>query len=407
MQKSAIVILNWNGRGFLEKYLPGVVESVKEYDEVEVVVADNCSTDDSIAFLGQNFPSVRILPLERNYGFAQGYDKALAMLDHELFVLLNSDVEVENGWFEPLAEWMEYHEECGICGPKLLSLENRDTFEYAGAAGGFIDKYGYPLCKGRIMDRVEKDEGQYDVPGEVFWISGAALVVRRSVFRELGGFRGDFFMHMEEIDLCWRTRLAGYRVHVVPRSKVYHLGGGTLKSDSPAKTYYNHRNNLLMLHANLPMTYAIYGGMDLLAKISDQQAGPDFFGNCFDAFMDMTDKERREFCDLSASNGIAIMRMVIFVRYLLDTLTALVYLLKGRPACMQSVVRAHRDFRRMRGTFDKKDMAKSLKKIFMGERRNTVQTMLTEEPALKCVVDKWVVRLRYFEKQSIFADTYE
>lgn len=405
MQKSAIVILNWNGRGFLEKYLPSVVASVCDYPEVEVVVADNCSTDDSVAYLRQNFPSVRILTLDKNYGFAQGYDKALRMLDHELFVLLNSDVEVEDGWFEPLAEWMEYHSDCGVCGPKLLSLEHRDTFEYAGAAGGLMDKFGYPLCKGRILDKVEKDEGQYDEPGEVFWISGAALMVRASVFKELGGFRGDFFMHMEEIDLCWRARLAGYKVHAVPRSKVYHLGAGTLKSDSPRKTYYNHRNNLLMLHANIPMTYALYGGMELLAQMSDQQDGPDFYGNCFDAFFEMSDKEQKEFCTLAAHNGMAIMRYLMFVRFLLDVLAAFAYLFKGKPSCFASVFRARRDFRRMRGEHNKKQMEKELKHIFEGERRDILEVMLEPEPAveenesdhvsLKCVVDKWVVKLRY------------
>lgn len=309
---------------------------------------------------------------------------------------------------------MALHHECGICGPKLLSLEHPDTFEYAGAAGGFLDKYGFPLCKGRVMDRVEKDEGQYDIPGEVFWVSGAALMVRSGVFRELGGFRGDFFMHMEEIDLCWRARLAGYKVHVVPRSRVFHLGAGTLSADSPAKTYYNHRNNLLMLHSDMPMTFALFAGTDMLAEMSDLNAGPDFFGNCFNTFLEMDKSERKDFCSLSAHNGVAAMKLLLIVRYIIDSFAALSYLLKGRPACMRSVVRAHRDFRRMRGKHDKKKLAKALDSVFSGERRDVMTAILNEGGAeyeiggkyvsIKCFVNKWVVMLRYFEKQSIFAD---
>lgn len=244
--KVDVVILNWNGSAQLKRFLPGVLASMPAY--ARVVVADNGSTDDSVALLQSQFPAVGLILLDRNYGFAGGYNRALERLDADYFVLLNSDVETPCGWLEPLIEAMERHPETAAAAPKLLSWTERDRFEYAGASGGFIDYLGYPFCRGRILQCVERDTGQYDEGREVFWASGAAFCCRADAFRRLGGFDADFFAHMEEIDLCWRMQLAGYAVRVVPQSRVYHVGGGTLSTGSPFKVYLNHRNNLMMLY---------------------------------------------------------------------------------------------------------------------------------------------------------------
>ena len=240
-----IVILNWNGRDHLRTFLPSVVAAAPA--GVGVTVADNGSTDDSAEVLAREFPTVRVVRLGRNYGFAEGYNRALREVDAECFVLLNSDVETPAGWLEPLLEVLEREPDVAAVAPKLRSWRDRASFEYAGAAGGYLDLLGYPFCRGRILRCVERDEGQYDDERDVFWVSGAAFCCRAEVFRELGGFDASFFAHMEEIDLCWRMRIAGRRVRIVPRSTVYHLGGGTLKAQSPAKVYFNHRNNLAML----------------------------------------------------------------------------------------------------------------------------------------------------------------
>lgn len=245
MKRVAVVILNWNGRNHLERFL----ESVVRYsaDDAEVVVADNGSTDDSLVWLRIHYPDVRVVALDRNYGFAGGYNRALQLTDNEYVVLLNSDVEVTEGWLQLLVEVLDSNADVGVVAPKLRSYAKRSEFEYAGASGGFIDYLGYPFCRGRILSTVEEDRGQYDDSREVFWASGAAMCCRREVFLALGGFDEDYFAHMEEIDLQWRMQLAGWRIMVEPRSVVYHLGGGTLPV-SAGKIYLNHRNNLAMLY---------------------------------------------------------------------------------------------------------------------------------------------------------------
>mgnify|MGYP002519484870 CR=1 FL=1 len=246
MKQTAVVILNWNGRQHLEQFLPSVVEHTPA--AAEIVVADNGSTDDSVAFLREHYPTIRIITLQKNYGFAEGYNRALEQVDAEYFVLLNSDVEVTAGWLEPLVATLTNNRSVAAVAPKLRSYGYRDRFEYAGAAGGYIDFLGYPFCRGRILSTVEQDRGQYDTARDVFWASGAAFCCRADLFRLLGGFDADFFAHMEEIDLCWRMQLAGWKVIVEPRSAVYHLGGGTLQTSSPRKIFFNHRNNLAMLY---------------------------------------------------------------------------------------------------------------------------------------------------------------
>ena len=247
----AIVILNWNGRSMLERFLPSVTAHSSQAD---IIVADNGSTDDSVTFLQQQYPQIQLVLLDKNYGFAEGYNKALRALDakYDYFVLLNSDVECTPGWIEPVVEMMEAQPDIAIAQPKLLMYDQKDTFEYAGGAGGFIDRYGYPFCRGRLFSTLEKDHGQYDDPCDIFWATGACMFVRASVWKELDGLDGDFFAHMEEIDFCWRTHLAGYRVSYCPQSAVYHVGGGTLPKSSPFKTELNFRNNLSMLYKNLP-----------------------------------------------------------------------------------------------------------------------------------------------------------
>ncbi len=250
MDKVAIVILNWNGEKMLREYLPSVIE-YSVVDGGVVYVADNASTDGSMLLLREKFPQVRTIQLDKNWGFAEGYNKALAQIDAELFVLLNSDVEVTHHWLTPLVEFMDSHPEAAFCQPKLLSVHDRNAFEYAGASGGFIDKYGYPFCRGRIFDTVEDDNGQYDYVTEVLWATGACLMIRSSDYRRAHGLDGRFFAHNEEIDLCWRLRLLGRAGYCVPDSVVYHVGGGTLPKGNPMKTYLNFRNNLTMLYKNL------------------------------------------------------------------------------------------------------------------------------------------------------------
>ncbi len=248
--KKAIVILNWNGERHLREFLPSVVRHTPT--QVDIVVADNGSTDSSLALIESQFSRVKVLRLEQNFGFAEGYNRALAELDYEFAVLLNSDIEVTEQWCEPLFEALESDEKMAAVAPKLLSYTDKSSFEYAGASGGYIDFLGYPFCRGRILQHTERDSGQYDDVRFVMWVSGAAFACRLSLFKKLGGFDADFFAHMEEIDLCWRFALAGYRVSIVPQSVVYHLGGGTLNASSPHKTMLNHRNNLAMLYKCAP-----------------------------------------------------------------------------------------------------------------------------------------------------------
>ena len=295
--KVAVVILNYNGAAMLERFLPSVV---KYSSGAEVVVADNASTDDSVAVVTDGFPSVRLIKLDMNYGFADGYNKALEQVDAEYYVLLNSDVEVTDGWLEPLLSFMERTPDAVACQPKILAYNSKAHFEYAGAAGGFIDRYGYPYCRGRLFDAVEEDKGQYDDVCRVFWATGAAMLVRSDAFRNAGGLDGRFFAHMEEIDLCWRMLARGGVIYAVPQSRVYHVGGATLNKSNPRKTFLNFRNNLLMLYKNLP---------------SDELRG--------------------------------VMRM----RALLDYVAALKFLLTGAWGDFKAVLRARSEYRSMRSEY--------------------------------------------------------
>ena len=250
MDKIAIVILNWNGRKMLEQYLPGVI--MYSQDDAAIYVADNQSTDDSMDFVARHSSVVKTILLDKNYGFAEGYNRALKQIDAEYYVLLNSDVEVTHHWLLPLVEYMDAHQEVAACQPKLLSYLNKDKFEYAGAAGGFIDRYGYPFCRGRVFETVEPDNGQYDQPMPVLWATGACLFIRSADYWKADGLDARFFAHNEEIDLCWRLSIMGRRVMCLPDSVVYHLGGGTLPKGNPMKTFLNFRNNLTMLYKCLP-----------------------------------------------------------------------------------------------------------------------------------------------------------
>jgi GT2 family glycosyltransferase len=246
----SIVILNWNGRKFLEKFLPSVVEHARGH--AEVVVADNASSDDSMEFVRTEYPQIRTIYNRKNYGFAGGYNEALKQVEADYYILLNSDIEVTPGWIEPLVDMMESDKSIAACQPKLLSYHEPTKFEYAGAAGGFIDKYGYPFCRGRIFQTIETDHGQYDDDAELFWATGACLMIRTGLFHAFGGFDARFFAHMEEIDLCWRLKNAGYSIRHCYRSVVYHIGAGTLPKKSWKKTYLNMRNNNIMIFKNLP-----------------------------------------------------------------------------------------------------------------------------------------------------------
>ena len=297
MKKIAVVILNWNGAELLRRFLPSVCAHTTP-EIADVIVVDNGSSDNSRKLLEEEFPQVRTLFFPENYGFAEGYNRALDTLDYEYAVLLNSDVETSPHWLEALLDFAEANHDVAACQPKIKSLREREKFEYAGAAGGFIDRYGYPFCRGRIFGTIETDRGQYDdKPCDIFWASGAALFVRTKVYRKVGGLDPLFFAHMEEIDLCWRIHLTGYRVVVVPQSTIYHQGGASLDAANPRKTYLNFRNNLLMLHKNLPR------------------------------------KEGKS---------------VLFIRRLYDTLAFARFVLLGQFAHARAILRAHNDFREMR-----------------------------------------------------------
>ena len=250
--KTAVVVLNWNGKEWLEKFLPNLVN----HSQVATVfVADNASTDDSVDYVKINFPTVKIIVNASNGGYAKGYNDVLKQIDAEYFVLINSDIEVTAGWLSPIISLMDSDKQIASCQPKILNYNSKTKFEYAGASGGFIDNLGYPFCRGRIFDDLEQDKGQYNDAVEVFWATGACLFVRSTHFWELGGLDEDFFAHQEEIDLCWRLKNKGYKIMVQPKSVVYHVGGGTLNASSPFKTHLNFRNNLFMLFKNLPISY--------------------------------------------------------------------------------------------------------------------------------------------------------
>ncbi|HCC51411.1 MAG TPA: glycosyl transferase family 2, partial [Porphyromonadaceae bacterium] len=249
--KLSVVILNWNGKALMEEFLPSVIRNTPA-DIADIIVADNGSTDDSIEMLHQQFPSVKIIRLDKNYGFAEGYNRAINQIDSTYTVLLNSDVEVTPDWLDTPLKVLDSDLSIAAVQPKIRAQRDKKYFEYAGAAGGFIDIYGYPYCRGRMMSVVEKDKGQYNVPTDILWASGACLFIRTAVYKKEGGLDANFFAHQEEIDLCWRLRSRGYRIVCIPSSVVYHVGGATLNTESPQKTFLNFRNNLLMLYKNLP-----------------------------------------------------------------------------------------------------------------------------------------------------------
>ena len=248
-KKIAVVILNWNGVKLLEQFLPSIVSFS---DEAQIYVADNASTDASIQFVKDNYPTIKIIQNDGNYGFANGYNIALQQVEEEYYCLLNSDVEVTKNWLTPILSIFENENEIAIIQPKILDFKNKEYFEYAGAAGGFIDKYGYPFCRGRIFETIEKDIHQYDDEKEIFWASGACFFIRKDIYRKLNGFDGDFFAHQEEIDLCWRAFNLDFKAKYTSESTVYHVGGATLNEGNPKKTFLNFRNSLLMLLKNLP-----------------------------------------------------------------------------------------------------------------------------------------------------------
>lgn len=266
----AIVILNYNGLNFLQQFLPSVIAST--YVNKKIIVADNASTDESIFWLKENYPTVQLLLSKENKGYAGGYNWTLKNIEADYFVLLNSDIEVTPQWIEPIIALMENDKSIAACQPKILSWKNKTQFEYAGAAGGYLDCLGYPFARGRVFDICETDTAQYNTTQKIFWASGAAMFIRSNVFHQLNGFDEYFFAHMEEIDLCWRMQLKGYNAVVVPQSKVYHVGGGTLSKQSPYKTYLNFRNSLIMLTKNLPISTLIWlipvrSTLDLISSI--------------------------------------------------------------------------------------------------------------------------------------------
>lgn len=269
--KIAVVILNWNGTKLLEQFLPSIV---KYSQEADIYVADNASTDDSVAFVKANFPTIKIIKNKSNFGFAQGYNEALKSVDADIYALVNSDIEVTENWLNPIIDTFENEPKTAIIQPKILDFKRKDYFEYAGAAGGFMDKYGYMFCRGRIFETLEKDNGQYDDDCEIFWASGACFFIRSAVYKELKGFDADFFAHQEEIDLCWRAFNKGHRITYNSKSKVYHVGGATLQQGNPKKTFLNFRNSLLMMVKNLSKNQLI--PILLIRLILDGIAGIHF-----------------------------------------------------------------------------------------------------------------------------------
>lgn len=311
-KRVAVIILNWNGEKLLREFLPSVVKNTNT-DLGRVVVVDNHSTDGSWIRLEQEFPDVERVLFEDNFGFAGGYNRAIEMIEAEYVVLLNSDVEVAPGWLEPLVAVLDRDERVAAVQPKILAYRDKKKFEYAGAAGGYIDYLGFPFCRGRVMDTTEQDDGQYDDEVDVFWATGASLCIRRDVYRAVGGLDEAFFAHMEEIDLCWRLKNGGYTLKVVPSSVVYHLGGGSLPMNHPRKLFLNYRNNLLMLHKNL----------------------------CA--------KQRKK---------------IFFARVLLDTMAGGLFLLKGQWSNTRSVIRAYKAFREMRKAYPVPESSMSLSGIY-------------------------------------------
>jgi len=339
MTKVAVVILNWNGRHYLQKFLPSVVHySVGE--GIEVWVADNGSTDDSLTFLQDEFPEIYLLKFDTNYGFTGGYNRALGQISADYYVLLNSDIEVSPGWIEPVIRQMEADSQVAACMPKIRSYNQPENFEYAGAAGGFIDKLGYPFCRGRILNVIEKDKGQYDDTTEIFWATGACMFVRASHFNDVGGLDEDFFAHMEEIDLCWRLKNRGFKIMYVAESVVYHVGGGTLPNNNPRKLYLNYRNNLFLLYKNLP---------------------------------------KGQF------------RRILVLRMVLDGVSAVLYLLQGKIAFSLAVPRAHYSF------------YASLRKYRIKRKENNQKRTVTNHLQIfkRSIIFSFFIRkVRYFSELS-------
>ncbi len=366
--KTAVVILNWNTEGFLKRFLPDLLSSVEKVEGAEVILADNASTDGSARLMEDEFPQVRTLRFNTNLGFTGGYNEAFRLLHEdsrpEYFLLINSDIEVSDGWLEPLVQWMDTHPECGACAPKLHSWHEKEMFEYAGAAGGYIDRFGYPFCRGRILKRVEKDNGQYDEPADVFWATGACLLVRSSVYAHLRGLDERFFAHMEEIDLCWRMQLEGWKVTVVPESLVWHVGGGTLPATSPFKLFLNYRNNLFMLEKNLARTYAL-------------------------RYFKKGMKPER-----AASKALKKASHKIFFRMCLDGMSALVYLVTGQKDCFKAVWKAHGEFTEMHA----------------GPTRNDITGYLKtygEKASVTGIYGKWIVLSSLLKKEKVFGSIRE
>ena len=357
--KTAVVILNWNTEGFLKEFLPGLLRSVEKVEGAEVIVADNASTDGSLKVMEEMFPQVRTIAFDKNHGFTGGYNKAFEQIDSELFILINSDIEVTEDWLSPIVRWMEEHPECGACAPKLHSWQERDKFEYAGAAGGYIDRFGYPLCRGRVLKRLETDNGQYDSPADVFWATGACLAVRSEVYRRLGGLDDRFFAHMEEIDLCWRMQLEGWKVTVVPDSLVYHVGGGTLPATSPFKLYLNFRNNRLMLSNNLAKTYALEF---LKAGHSEHNA---------------------------ARKGCQKAHRTLAFRLLLDTASAIVYLVTFKLDCFKAVWKAY------------KDSARQIRKPSKTEVEDYLRNR-PETAEVRGIYPKWIILQSILKGEKVF-----
>lgn len=318
MKEVAVVILNWNGKALMEEFLPSVI-NYTPIDRAEIVIADNGSTDGSVEMLKEKFPQIRLILLDKNYGFAEGYNQALKHINNKYTVLLNSDVEVTPGWIDAPLKAMNEQPDIAAAQPKILAQRNKEYFEYAGASGGFMDRYGYPFCRGRVLHAIEKDNGQYDTPVDILWATGACHFVRTEVYKQEGGLDGRFFAHQEEVDFCWRLRCRGYRLVCTPDSVVYHVGGATLSVESPRKTYLNFRNNLLMVYKNL---------------------------------------------------GDADIRHVMRTRFFLDYLAALKFLLTGHFANAKALYKARQDF------FDLKETYASIR------QENLQKTVLTSIPEL-------------------------
>lgn len=320
MKRLAVIILNWNGEELLKRFLPTAIQFTTG-SEVDLIVADNGSTDNSVNWIERNYPELKLLKFEKNFGFAEGYNIAIKETRYPFTILLNSDVEVTEGWWQPILRFLESHKDVGAVQPKIKSYHNKEFFEYAGAAGGYLDSLGYPYCRGRLFDKVEKDEGQYDgEPADVCWASGAALGVRTDLYLELGGLDPLFFAHMEEIDLCCRMLANGYRICAISDSEVYHVGGASLNPGNPKKTYLNFRNNLLLLYKNLP--YRL--------------------------------RNRK-----------------IFIRRMVDSLAFFMYLFKSDIPNAKAILKAHRDYRKMKGNYrDIKNVPEGL--VFPGSHRNII-----------------------------------